>query len=185
MPNLFEGHLIRLRAIEPADWQLHYQWNFDSEIGRLTDEVWFPTSRESVRAWAEAESKRHGENDNFRFEIETLDGEVVGTINTHSCHRRNGTFMYGLAILPDHQHHGYATEAIRLVLRFYFQERRYQKVTVEVYSFNEPSIRLHEALGFTLEGRLRRMIYTEGTFHDVLMFGLTDDEFAASDWNED
>jgi RimJ/RimL family protein N-acetyltransferase len=93
--------------------------------------------------------------------------------------------MYGLAILPDHQRHGYATEAIRLVLRYYFQERRYQKVTVEVYSFNEPSILLHQALGFTLEGRLRRMIYTEGTYHDVLMFGLTDDEFEASSWNED
>jgi hypothetical protein len=29
------------------------------------------------------------------------------------------------------------------------------------------------------------MIYTEGTFHDVLMFGLTDDEFESSPWNED
>jgi len=41
---------------------------------------------------------------------------------------------------------------------------------------------LHERLGFTLEGRLRRMIYTEGTFHDKLIYGLTQEEFAAATW---
>ena len=41
------------------------------------------------------------------------------------------------------------------------------------------SIRLHEKLGFQLEGRLRRMIYTNGQFFDELLFGLTAEEFAA------
>jgi RimJ/RimL family protein N-acetyltransferase len=87
--------------------------------------------------------------------------------------------MYGIAVLPQHQRKGYASEAIRLVLRYYFGERRYQKCTVEVFSFNEPSQRLHEALGFTLEGRLRRMIYTNGVFYDALLYGITREEFEA------
>jgi RimJ/RimL family protein N-acetyltransferase len=177
MPNLFQGRLVRLRAVESSDWETHYQWNFDSDAARLTDEVWFPSSREQVRAWAEAESRRGSHEDAFRFQIETLDGDLVGTINTHHCNPRCGTFMYGLAVLPQHQRKGYASEAIRLVLRYYFQERRYQKVNAEVYSFNEPSMRLHERLGFTLEGRLRRTIFTRGQYFDALSYGLTDDEF--------
>ena len=183
MPSIFEGQLIRLRAVEASDWDTHYQWNFDSDNGRMTDEIWFPTSRTTVQSWAERESARGAEEDAYRFQIESLAGKLVGTINTHTCSLRNGTFSYGLAILPDHQRKGYATEAISLVLRYYFAERRYQKANADVYSFNQPSIALHERLGFTLEGRLRRMVYSGGEYHDRLMFGLTSEEFNAASWN--
>lgn len=180
MPNVFAGRLIRLRAVEPEDWEHHYQWAVTyPEMARFTHEITFPPTREQVRQWAEDVSKQRGEDDVFRFSIETLGGEWVGTLNTHTVNRRCGTFMYGLAILPAHRRKGCASEAIRLVLRYYFHERRYQKVNAEVYSFNEPSIRLHEALGFILEGRLRRMVYTDGAYHDALIFGMTREEFDA------
>jgi RimJ/RimL family protein N-acetyltransferase len=69
---------------------------------------------------------------------------------------------------------------VRLVLRYYFEERRYQKCSVYVYDFNAPSQRLHESLGFTQEGRLRRMLYSGGEHHDVLVYGITKEEFAAN-----
>jgi len=182
MSSIFAGKRVRLRAIEEEDWEAYHEWSFDNRSDRLSDEIAFPSSREGVRRWAEQESKNRGENDEFRFAIERLDGEFVGMIQTHTCNRRSGTFMYGVAILPLHQRLGYGSEAVGLVLRYYFQERRYQKVTAEVYAFNEGSIQMHEALGFTVEGRLRRMVYTGGAYHDVLIFGMTREEFEASDW---
>ena len=182
MITVFQGEKVRLRAVEASDWEVHYQWNLDSDNGRMTDEVWFPTSKVFVQEWAERESKRREEDDAFRFQIETLAGELVGTINTHSCNLRCGTFNYGLAIRPDQRRKGYASEAIGLVLAYTFGERRYQKVNAEVYSFNQPSIALHERLGFMLEGRLRRMIYSGGMFHDVLVYGLTQEEFVTAKW---
>jgi RimJ/RimL family protein N-acetyltransferase len=183
MPNIFQGKLVRLRAFEPSDWEFHHEWDRnDTDGGRLTDEIWFPSPREAAQAWAERESKRGAENDVFRFQIERLDGELVGPINTHTVNRRCGTFMYGLAIRPRHRRQGYASEAIALVLRYYFGERRYQKVNAEVYGFNEPSMRLHEKLGFVLEGRLRRIQYSGGQFHDALIYGMTKEEFDARDW---
>lgn len=38
-------------------------------------------------------------------------------------------------------------------------------------------IRLQDSLGFQLEGRLRRMVYTDGGFHDEMVYGLTIEEF--------
>jgi RimJ/RimL family protein N-acetyltransferase len=176
--NAWEGKRVRLRAVEPDDWKIHFDWNRTSDIDRLLDAAWFPQSTEQVRRWTQETSIQPGQNDNFHFQIETLAGEMVGTLNTHGCNPRVGTFSYGVAVLPDHQRRGYANEAICLVLRHYFQERRYQKVTVTVYSLNEPSIRLHEHLGYQLEGRLRRMIYTQGQYFDELFYGLTAEEFA-------
>ena len=59
----------------------------------------------------------------------------------------------------------------------FFRERRYQKVNPHVYSFNEPSLRLHERLGFQQEGRLRRMFFLEGVWVDDVIFGMTAEEF--------
>ncbi len=73
----------------------------------------------------------------------------------------------------------YASEAIVLVLRYFFEELRYQKVTVTVYSFNAPSIRLHESLGFQREGCLRRTVFTQGQHFDEIFFGMTVEEFRA------
>jgi RimJ/RimL family protein N-acetyltransferase len=175
--SIWEGQRVRLRAVEPGDWETYFAWNHDSEASRALYLIPFPRSKEAVRHQVEEMAVARSDGDTFRFQIETLAGELVGTINTHTCDPRTGTFSYGLAILPQHQRKGYASESIRLVLRYYFEELRYQKVTATVYSFNEPSIRLHERLGFQLEGRLRRMGYTRGEFYDHLLYGMTAEEF--------
>lgn len=179
--SIWEGAKVRLRAVEPEDWERFFAWDQDSETARHAYLIPFPRSVVATRQWAERSANEEPANDAFRFAIESQEGELVGTLNTHECDRRQGTFSYGVAIGADYRRQGYAAEAITLVLRYFFRERGYQKVTVHVYDFNEPSIRLHERLGFQREGRLRRMIYTDGTYHDDLLYGLTAEEFVARD----
>lgn len=178
MTNVFQGDLVRLRAVEPSDAKMHYEWDLDTDAARLSYMISFPQSREAVRSWAEREGRSHGEDDHFRFQIVSLETDaLVGTINIHTTDQRNRTFRYGIAVMRQYYRMGFGSEAIRLVLRYFFHERNYQKCNVDVYAFNEPSIGLHERLGFVQEGRLRRMIYTEGTYHDVLVYGITREEF--------
>lgn len=175
--SVWEGHRVRLRAIEPSDWEAFGRFDADSEAARHGYWIPFPRSNEAARRWAEREAMRESDGDNFRFAIETLAGELVGTLNTVDCDRRHGTFGYGIALGREYWRKGYASEAIVLALRYFFGELRYQKVTVRIYAFNEASIRLHERLGFQAEGRLRRMIHTDGQFHDECLFGMTNEEF--------
>jgi RimJ/RimL family protein N-acetyltransferase len=175
MTNIFEGKLVRLRAGEASDGAIFRDWDRqETESSRLFYEIPFPQPRLDPNA--PASSKSH-ERDDFPFTIEMLSGEVAGAIHIHDSLPRCGTFMYGVAILPEHRHKGYASEAIWLVLRYFFNEKRYQKCMAEIYSFNEASIALHERLGFILEGRHRRMIYSGGVFHDALFYGITIEEF--------
>jgi RimJ/RimL family protein N-acetyltransferase len=177
----WHGRRVRLRAFEAADWAAYANWDDDAEQARSLDAVPFPRSDEHTQHWAEELASRPRDGDNVRFVIEDERGEVVGDLTTHHCNPRVGTFSYGISIRRDRRGLGYATEAIGLVLRHYFDELRYQKVTIGVYAFNEASIRLHEKLGFRQEGRLRRMTYTRGRFFDELVFGLTVEEFGERD----
>ncbi len=180
MANFWQGRHVRLRAVEPRDWEAHFAWNQDSNMSRQLDYIWPPSSEAHVKRWAEEVSAKTGENDEFAFEIEALDdGALVGHIAVHHCDRRVGSFSYGVATLPEWQRRGYASEAILLVARYYFEELRYQKMNAQVYSFNTASLALHDKLGFIREGTLRRMVYTGGRHYDVIAFGMTSEEFTA------
>jgi RimJ/RimL family protein N-acetyltransferase len=113
--NFWQGQKVRLRAIEPQDAAIFARWNQDSERARLLDFLWPPTSLTEVQAWVEIQSRRKLENDAFHWVIENNAGMPVGTISTHDCNLRVGTFSYGVDVAPEERGLGYASEAIRLV----------------------------------------------------------------------
>ena len=177
--SIWQGKLIRLRAIEPSDWETFWLW--DEEDTDQSRNLYFippPGSQERQKRWAERESVQEKDGDNFRFIMENNEGQLVGCIDVNNCDPRVGHLHYGLNVAKEHRRKGYASEAILLVLRYYFQELRYQKATITLYSFNEATIRLHESLGYQLEGRIRRAVYTRSQYFDELLVGLTAEEFA-------
>ena len=129
--SLWQGKLVRLRAIEPGDWETYFAWDFDDQQTRALYFIPFPKSREAARRWVEQESTRPIGDDNRRFTIARVaDDAVVGDITVHDADPRVGTFTYGIAIKRGEQRKGYASEAILLLLRYYFQERRDRKSVV-------------------------------------------------------
>jgi RimJ/RimL family protein N-acetyltransferase len=111
------------------------------------------------------------------FTIETHEGESVGGISSHTRHAKNGTFSFGISIAAAHRGNGYAEDAIRILLRYCFHERRYQKCNSACTENNDASIALHKKLGFVEEGRRRRQYFFSGQYYDDVLFGLTREEF--------
>ncbi|NGP45434.1 GNAT family N-acetyltransferase [Bacillaceae bacterium SIJ1] len=163
--------------MEPEDWQVFHENDRDSEAARAAHMIYFPRSAAGTKAWSEQQATQDAEGDNKMLVIETVEGVVVGNINSHSCDPRQGVMKYGLGVFAEHRQQGYASEAIRLLLRYYFEELRYEKCVAHVYAFNTASCLLHERLGFTKEGVLRSMIYTEGKRYDEYIYGMLREEF--------
>ena len=111
------------------------------------------------------------------FTIEDLEGNDVGGISWHTRSPKNGTFGFGITIGRPHREKGYAEDAVRILLRYAFLERRFQKCSSGCVHTNEASIRLHRKLGFVEEGRRRRQFFMNGQYYDDLLFGLTREEF--------
>jgi RimJ/RimL family protein N-acetyltransferase len=176
--SYWQGEKITLRAIEPSDAQTIFDWHQDSELSRTMGFLEPPQSMASLEAYTGEMSLRKMDAGDFFWMIENKDHDVVGYIDTR-CDVRHGNFEYGVSISPLHQRSGYAAEAIMLIVDYYFQHLRYHKVTPQVNSDNVPSIRLHESLGFKLEGTVREMMFSNGVYLDVLYYGLTFDEYTS------
>lgn len=174
----WQGEKVQLRGVEPDDAAFFFGWN-DVEMMRGLAEIWPPGSLVRTQEWIRNQTIDEPRKDQHFCVIADRTGQPVGSINAHTTNPRHGTFRYGIAIHHDHCGRGYASEAIVLFMRYFFEELRYQKANATVYEFNLPSIRLHEKLGFVPEGRLRRIIYTQGRYYDELQYGMTAEEFAA------
>lgn len=177
----WRGNKIKLRAPESKDSETLFKWSSDSELDRNSYAIHLPVSYDTFKAHFDKICCLEPSDDSFRWMIEDDEGNLVGTINTFSCDRKSGTFRYGLGIGREYWGKGYAKEAIKIILRYYFGELQYQKATIEVYSFNERSLKLHESLGFMLEGKLRNMVYTNGCYYDTIVYGMTVQEFKSTD----
>jgi RimJ/RimL family protein N-acetyltransferase len=179
--SIWVGDKVRLRGYEPEDAEFEKQYD-DSIDQRSGWKVWPPRSSVAQKAWTDEASseKPEGEAVQFRLAIaRRKDNKIVGAINTHSVDVVNGTFMFGVGVGPEHKGKGYAAEAVLLVMRYMFEERRFQKCESGLYAFNTASMALHRKLGFVEEGRLRRHIFAGGEYHDVLLYGMTDEEYRA------
>ena len=176
MASFWTGNRVRLRAVEPDDWTAFARFaDEDGTRGGLVD---LPRSAESYRAWAKQQAVAECEDDRFRLAVEaTATGELVGTVGSHRTGPRSGWFEVDITIRSSHRRKGYATEAVMLLLRFMFAERRYHKCLAAVLAHNQASLALFRGLGFTEEGRLRQHVFFAGRHHDLVMTGMLANEF--------
>lgn len=179
MENIWKGTKVRLRAATKKDGFLFADklGNMDTESQRRYDYIDFPLADKEfgkrIDKFLKAESFGH----DFMFVIENNESKAVGFVIAFDCDQRMGTFKYGLFLLEEHKGKGYGSEAVKIMLNYYFNELRYNKVNVYIYDYNEPSIKFHEKLGFKKEGRLRQMAYSNGTYHDTIFYGMLKSEF--------
>ncbi|MEU0570476.1 GNAT family protein [Nonomuraea sp. NPDC005983] len=180
MTSVWVGERVRLRAVEPEDWEAFHSFEEYSDDVRNGHRLHPPRSAERARQWAAELAAQDPDLDEVRLAIAARDGDsVVGMISTHGVDRHAGTFCYGIAVGSPHHRRGYAGEAVTLLFRYMFWERRFQKAEAWVYSSNAASLALHRRLGFVQEGVRRRSRFAAGRYDDEVLFGMTVEEFAA------
>ncbi|MBD9373102.1 GNAT family N-acetyltransferase [Rhizobium sp. ARZ01] len=75
---------------------------------------------------------------------------------------------------------GLGSEVIGLVLRHAFATLRLHRISIRVLAFNRRAIRAYEKSGFVEEGSERETAFIDGAWHDDVMMGILDREFAVS-----
>ncbi len=174
----WQNDTVRLRAMEEPDWEEHYYNRYDTPARRLLNyEVELPPTAQEAKNMVEHFKNFNDNGERIMFSIENLKGETVGGVNLNSIDERNGTFSIGMQIDRDHRGKGYGTAAMDIVLGYAFFERRLNKYYGAVLDDNMASATMLKKLGCKEEGRRQQMVYTDGKYHDEILFGLLKEEY--------
>lgn len=85
----------------------------------------------------------------------------------------------GWVLDPAHTGHGYATEAVRELLRHCFEDLRVHRVTAFAFLDNDRSWRLMERLGMRRElHAVRESLHRSGRWLDTVGYAVLDDEWS-------
>jgi len=174
-PPLLHGALVRLAAANAEkDAETMARWSRDSEYARLLDTDpatprSTPQTKESIQKWMENDDPT-----SFGFMIRTLsDDKLIGFIGLGGINWANGNGWVGIGIGErEYWGKGYGTDAMRVLLRFAFQELNLHRPSLNVFAYNERAMRSYEKAGFKIEGRSREVLHREGARFDVIEMGV-------------
>jgi len=182
MDDLLCGALVRLTAENPevmAPCWSH--WSQDTEWSRLLDSD--PPrlfSEKKRKEWMEKDLEKSDTNELF-FAIRMLEGEaLIGFIGLFNLYRQHGDALVAIA-LGERQYwgNGYGTDAMRVMLRYAFDELNLRRVGLIVFEYNPRAMRSYEKVGFIPEGRIRGAMLREGRRWDWQYMGLLREEWLA------
>ena len=100
------------------------------------------------------------------------DDGVIGTCTLAAINREHRRAELGYALGRAHWGQGYASEAVRAVVRYAFDGLDLHRLEADVDPHNHASIRCLERLGFRKEGYARERYHLYGTVHDSVLYGL-------------
>jgi UDP-4-amino-4,6-dideoxy-N-acetyl-beta-L-altrosamine N-acetyltransferase len=171
---LLEGEKVRLREMREADVEHVVRWRNDPEVlGMLFS--YRPLSEQEQREWF---SKLPGDRTRVNFIVETLSGRPVGQAGFASLDHRDRRAELGVVIGErEEQGRGLGTDTVRLLVGYGFRELNLHRIDLRVLAGNDRALKLYRGLGFRDEGVLRRAVFKDGEFRDVVVLGLLEDEF--------
>ncbi|MBL8132437.1 MAG: GNAT family N-acetyltransferase [Anaerolineae bacterium] len=177
--KLFEGERIRLTALRADDAQTFAGWYQDGEFARLFDAgPAVPKSERDTEKYMDEAARDRGR---YAFAIrQHYSDEMIGILEIDSVQWTHGSAWLAIGIGdPSHRGKGFATEAMKLALRFAFHELNLHRLQLTVFSYNEAAIRLYEHLGFQREGVFREALHRDGQRYDMILYGLLKTEWQA------
>jgi RimJ/RimL family protein N-acetyltransferase len=178
--DIFQGELVRLVAVDVKTMADAFsRWSRDSAYWRLLDSG--PTRPFSVKTSTERLEKELGEDppDLHMFMIKTLQDEhIIGEISLDGVQWQHGECFIGVGIgNREDWGQGYGTDAMRIILRYAFEELNLERVSLNVFSYNQRAIRVYEKLGFKHEGVLRESLHRDHQYSDMIYLGILRSEW--------
>ncbi len=97
-------------------------------------------------------------------------GPAVGTIRLAFSGVRASKLGY--MIDADHWGNGYATDAVRTMIKFAWEVLDLHRITAAVGPQNAASLAVVKRVGMAYEGRLRDHVFTNGDWRDSLLYSV-------------
>lgn len=168
--NTLIGHSVALRAIEPED----LEFLFETENNEMFWEVSHtqkPFSKFLLRQYLENSHLDIFEAKQLRLVItEKINNACIGMIDLFDFNPQHKRAGIGILIHKKHQHNGFGSEALKLLISYSFQHLGLHQLYANITTNNTKSIALFKKHLFHEVGLKKDWIFSNGVFKDELLF---------------
>jgi diamine N-acetyltransferase len=164
---------INLRALEPEDLEMLYEWENNSTYWTISNTV-TPFSKYTLKRYMENSHKSIYETGQLRLMIEIIqEKKTIGTIDIFDFdpfHKRAGL---GILIADENQRRkGYASMALKCLIEYCFKTLQLHQLYCNILANNCESIDLFRKQGFIQAGIKKEWVKTSDGYLDEHMFQL-------------
>ena len=164
---------IRLRALEPEDLELLYEWENNESYWIISNTV-TPFSKYTLKRYLKNSHKTIYETGQLRLMIDIVAEKItIGTIDLFDFdpfHKRAGI---GILIADEkYRRQGYASMSVKCLTNYCFSTLQLHQVYCNILATNTESIDMFSRLGFVLIGVKKEWIKGPGKYIDEHMFQL-------------
>jgi len=164
---------IRLRALEPEDLELLYNWENNLSYWIISNTV-SPFSKYTLKRYVENSHKSIYETGQLRLMIDHITDKIsIGTIDIFDFdpfHKRAGLGI--LIANEDYRRKGYATMALTCLVDYCFKTLQLHQLYCNILTNNCESIDLFKKIGFVETGVKKEWINTSDGYLDEHIFQL-------------
>ena len=172
---MIKGNKVYLSSIERASLETLRNWRNNEDLRSYFRE-YREISCDMQNMWYE---KRVLNNDHqIDFEIRKLsDQKLIGHCSLNYINWINRTAEFGIYVGDENEKgKGFGSEALRLLIKYGFEEINLNKIWCEVYEHNQ-AMGIYKHIGFVHEGTLRQNYYHKGKYLDSHILSILKDEF--------
>lgn len=167
-----------LRRIQIQDAEELLGYRSLEEVYRF--QGWKPSGLDDARDFITNRTAQEFDKPNtwYQFGIYLKDSEqLIGDIGVHFKEPDGKQVELGYTLSPLYQGHGYATEAVRLIVDYLFREMGKHKITGSVDPLNEKSMALLERLGMRREAHFKKSYWNGSCWCDDVLYEIRCEEW--------
>lgn len=174
---IIETLRLRLRPIDNKDAVDLFKYRSDAVTNKF--QGWIPKKLEDAYEFIKKTSTEMDiVNSWFQFVLmEKKSNKLIGDIGVHFLDIDKKQAEIGITLHKNHQGKGFATEALKGIMDYLFNQLNKHRIIASIDPENNKSIELFERLGFRKEAHFRKNLLVNGKWADDLIYAILKNEW--------
>jgi len=171
---MLKGKNLILRALEPSDVDLLYEWENNEKLWHLSNTI-TPFSRFTLEQYILNSHQDIYTTKQLRLMIDKKDpnqNNPIGSIDLFDFDPSNKRAGIGILITDDERNKGYASEALELLISHCFGTLQLHQIYCNISADNQVSLQLFKKHNFISVGLKKEWIFVQGRWEDEYIFQL-------------
>lgn len=175
-PYHFIGNNCKLRPLDWTDKPQALLWKNNASIRDMQLGFVFPITEAMEDKWFESIINHSKDNKDVFFAVDYKD-ELAGFVSLREIDWINKNAFFSISIGDKYQGQGIGKETLKFMLKYAFNTLNLNKVLLKVIESNRIAQKLYLNAGFNIEGTLKKQIFQNGEYKDVVIMGIFAQDF--------